>query len=171
MMILNLSKIKTEALLILCKDMINSYKDKDEIFFNVDKQSIEFINNTSNDLLKQLNSVTRDNSFYLENKNSYRISAILKAYNYLNKLLNDEFKEGTSFNPAMLCFSMLAMWFKELNHESTSKEYIYFLLYPFSKVYDELLVNVKDEEFKILNIKMIEIAERVMLKYEKISLG
>jgi hypothetical protein len=62
------------------------------------------------------------------------------------------------------------MWFKELGKESKSKEYIYFLLYPYSITYDKLLLNIKDEKFKVLNIKMIDIAERVILKYNKYTL-
>jgi hypothetical protein len=41
-MILNLSKIKTESLLLFCKDLILSYKDKDDIEkYVMDKEIIE----------------------------------------------------------------------------------------------------------------------------------
>ena len=169
-MIINLSKIKTEALLLLCKDIISSYEKKEIDTFCVDKEIKEYMQNVSSDMLKQLKNVTRDNQFYLENKNSYRITAILNAYNFLSNELSKEFKEGVEFNPSMLYFSLLAMWFKELDKESKSKEYIYFLIYPYSNVYDKLLLNIKDEKFKILNIKMIEIAERVILRYDRLSL-
>ena len=69
----------------------------------------------------------------------------------------------------MLYFSLLALWFKELNKESKSKEYIYFILYPYSNVYDKLLVEIKDKEFKLLNIKMIELAEKVIYNFDKYS--
>lgn len=170
-MIINISKVKTEALLLLCKDLFSSYIDKDDLnIFEVYYDVKNYINDTSKELLKQLNNVTRDNSFYIENRSSFRVSAILKAYNYLNKQLSNEFKEGTSFNPSMLCFSLLAMWFKELNKEAQSKEYIYFLLYPYSNIYDKLLLKIKDEKFKALNIKMIDIAEQVMIKYDRVKL-
>ena len=67
----------------------------------------------------------------------------------------------------MLYFSLLAVWFKELNKESRSKEYIYFLLYPYSQVYDKLLIEIKNKEFRALNIKMIELAENVIYKFDK----
>ena len=67
----------------------------------------------------------------------------------------------------MLYFSLLALWFKELNKESRSKEYIYFILYPYSNVYDKLLVEMKNKEFKALNIKMIELAEKIIYKFDK----
>jgi len=169
-MIINLSKTKTEALLLLCKDIISSYKDKEIDIFCIDKEIKEFMNIVSSDMLKQLSNVTRDNEFYIKNKNSYRINAILNAYNFLNKELTNEFKDGVEFNPSMLYFSMLAMWFKELGKESKSKEYIFFLLYPYGKVYDKLLLKIEDEKFKNLNIKMIEIAERIILKYDRVSL-
>lgn len=168
-MIINLSKIKTEALLLLCKDIISSYKDKEIDIFSIDKEINIFMNEVSKDIYKQLQNVTRENSFYLENKSSVRVSAVLNAYNFLSKELSNEFKEGVEFNPSMLYFSMLAMWFKELGKESKSKEYIYFLIYPYSNVYDKLLLNIKDEKFKVLNIKMIDIAERIILKYDSLS--
>ena len=168
-MIINLSKIKTEALLLLCKDIISSYENNDEDIFSIDSEIKEYMNKVSIDMLKQLKFLTRDASFYLENRNSYRVSAILKAYNFLNKELSNELKKGVEFNPSMLYFSMLAMWFKELGKESKSKEYIYFLIYPYANVYDKLLLNIKDEKFKQLNIKMIEIAERIILKYDRLS--
>lgn len=168
-MIINLSKIKTEALLLLCKDIISSYKDKKIDKFSINEDIDIYMEDISKEILKQLENLTRDNSFYLKNKKSARIKSILNAYNFLNKELSNELKEGVEFNPSMLYFSMLAMWFKELGKESKSKEYIYFLIYPYSNVYDKLLLNIEDEKFKLLNIKMIEIAERVILKYDSLS--
>lgn len=164
-MIINLSKIKTEALLLLCKDIITSYENIEDEKFEIDDEINIYIKDTSKDILKELKRVTKENDYYLNNKNSYTISAILQAYNFLNLELSKELKEGSSFNPSMLYISLLSMWFKELGKESKSKEYIYFLLYPYSITYDKLLLNIKDEKFKVLNIKMIDIAERVILKY------
>ncbi len=79
-------------------------------------------------------------------------------------------KQNDTFNPSMLYFSLLAPWFKELNKESRSKEYIYFILYPYSQVYDKLLVEMKNKEFKELNIKMIELAEKVIYRFDSYNL-
>ncbi len=172
-MILNLSKIKTEALLLFCKDLIASYKDKDEKIFDVDDQTNDYIDEISNAMYKQMKNVTFPNEYYIENSKHYRIKAVLQAYNFINKELTKEFEQNEStgklFNPAMLYFSLLAVWFKELDKESRSKEYIYFTIYPYSNVYDKLLVNVKDEEFKKLNISMIEIAEKIIYRLDRVS--
>lgn len=169
-MILNTSKIKTEAILLFCKDLILAYKSEQENSFdinsNVDKEMIKI----SDEMLKQINVVTRNQKYYLENRAHYRIKAILNSYNYINKQISNELKKDSKFNPSMLYFALLSTWFKELDKESRSKEYIYFLIYPYTKVYDQLLVNIKDEEFKKLNILMIEIAERVIFKLDKISI-
>lgn len=166
-MIINLSKIKTEALLLLCKDLISSYENSEDIDFLIDENIKKYIDEISKDILKELKKVTRDNDFYIKNKSSSRIKSILKAYNFINKELSLEFQDSVEFNPSMLYISLLAMWFKELEKESKSKEYIYFLIYPYSNVYDKLLLNIKDEKFRNLNIKMINIAESVILKYDK----
>ncbi|WP_321313845.1 hypothetical protein [Halarcobacter sp.] len=168
-MILNLSQIKTEALLLFCKDLIESYKDKNDIEFNIDNEINEYINKTSNEIFKQLQIVTFSNDYYIKNRNHYRIKAVLNAYNFINKEITKELKKGKVFNPSMLYFSLLAVWFKELGKESKSKQYIYFTIYPYSLVYDKLLINIKDEKFKLMNIAMLEIAEKVVLKLDKIS--
>ena len=70
----------------------------------------------------------------------------------------------------MLYFSMLTLWFKELEKESNSKEFIYFLLYPYGTVYDKLLIGIKNVEYKNMSIKMIELAEKIIYKYDKVVL-
>lgn len=171
-MILNHSKIKTEALLLFCKDLILSYKDNKQELFDIDKQTIVYINEISNEILKQINNITFPTEHYIKNKNHYRIKAVLKAYDFINNSLSKEFEKTEEskrvFNPSMLYFSMLAVWFKELNKESRSKEYIYFTLYPYANVYDKLLINIKDENFKKVNIMMIELAESVIYNYDRI---
>lgn len=168
-MILNLSKIKTEALLLFCKDLISSYKDKEEKLFDINEDIDKYINDISNDMYKQMTNCTFPNEYYLKNRNHYRIKAVLNAYNFINRELTKELEKNKVFNPAMLYFSLLAVWFKELDKERRSKEYIYFTIYPYSNVYDKLLVNVKNEEFKALNISMIELAEKVVYKLDKVS--
>lgn len=169
-MILNLSKIKTQSLLLFCKDLILSYKGKDDIEkYIIDKYVIEKFNNIGNDMLKQISNVTYPQNYYLENRKHYRIKAVLDGYNFINNEISRNLKRNEEFNPSMLYFSLLALWFKELNKEAKSKEYIFFILYPYANVYDELLVGIKDKEFKVLNIKMIELAEKIIYKFDKYS--
>ena len=169
-MILNLSKIKTESLLLFCRDLILSYKDKDDIEkYVIDKDVIEKFNNIGNDMLKQISNVTLPSNYYIQNRKHYRIKAILDGYNFINNEVSKNLKQNEEFNPSMLYFSLLAVWFKELNKESKSKEYIYFILYPYANVYDKFLVEIKNKEFKKLNIKMIELAEKIILKFDKYS--
>ncbi len=167
-MILNLSKIKTESLLLFCRDLIISYKDKDDIEkYIMDKDVIEKFNNIGNDMLKQISNVTLPSNYYIQNRKHYRIKAILDGYNFINNEVSNNLKQNEEFNPSMLYFSLLALWFKELNKESKSKEFIYFILFPYANVYDNLLVGMKDKEFRTLNIKMIELAEKVIYKFDK----
>ena len=167
-MILNVSKIKTERLLLFCKDLILSYKDRVDVNdYGMDKEVIEKFNNIGNDMLKQILNVTFPQNYYLQNRKHYRIKAVLDGYNFINDEISKNLKENEAFNPSMLYFSLLAVWFKELNKESRSKEYIYFLLYPYSQVYDKLLVEIKDKDFRKLNIKMIELAEKIIYKFDK----
>ena len=167
-MILNLSKIKTESLLLFCRDLILSYKDKiDERNYGMDKEIIENFNDIGKEMLKEILKVTFEDSYYLQNRKHYRIKATLDGYNFINNEISKNLKENEAFNPSMLYFSLLALWFKELNKESRSKEYIYFILYPYSHVYDRLLVGMKNKEFKELNIRMIELAEKIIYKFDK----
>ena len=171
-MILNVSKIKTESLLLFCKDLILSYKDRVDVNdYGMDKEVIEKFNNIGNDMLKQILNVTFPQNYYLQNRKHYRIKAVLDGYNFINDEISKNLKENEAFNPSMLYFSLLAVWFKELNKESRSKEYIYFLLYPYSQVYDKLLIEIKNKEFRALNIKMIELAENVIYKFDKYNFG
>ena len=169
-MILNLSKIKTESLLLFCKDLIESYQGQEDINSDgVDKEIINKFNKISEDMLKEIKKVTFSNEYYLQNRTHYRIKAILDAYNFINKEINKTLQKDNTFNPSMLYFSLLALWFKELNKESKTKEYIYFLIYPYGNVYDDFLVSIKDEEFKKLNLKMIDLAEQIIYRLDKYS--
>ncbi len=169
-MILNLSKIKTESLLLFCKDLILSYKDKENInTYNVDQELIDNFEKVSTDMLTQISNVTFPSKYYLQNRKHYRIKAVLDGYNFINNEISKTLKTKKEFNPSMLYFSLLAVWFKELNKESKSKEYIYFTIYTYGKVYDEFLVNIKDEDFKKMNISMILLAEEIIYKFDKYS--
>ncbi|QKF65844.1 hypothetical protein AVENP_0264 [Arcobacter venerupis] len=167
-MILNVSKIKTESILLFCKDLILSYKDGIDLDkYVMDKEVITKFNNIGNDMLKQISNVTLSPNYYLLNRKHYKIKAILDGYNFINTEISKNLKQNEEFNPSMLYFSLLALWFKELNKESKSKEYIYFIIYPYANVYDNLLIEIKDKEFRKLNIKMIELAEKVIYKFDK----
>lgn len=168
-MILNLSKIKTEALLLFCKDLINSYINEKNNDFNIEDETFKYINNISNEMLKELTNTTYPNEYYLKNAKNYRIKAVLDSYNIINKEISKNLEKSKNFNPSMLFFSLLALWFKELNKESRSKEYIYFIIYPYTSVYDKLLVNIKNDEFKKMNVEMIELADKVIIKLENHS--
>ena len=169
-MILNLSKIKTESLLLFCKDLILSYKDKEEINISgMDKELIDKFNKISDVMLKEINRATFPSDYYMKNRKHYRIKAVLDGYNFINKEISKSLEEKKAFNPSMLYFSLLALWFKELNKESRSKEYIFFSLYTYNNVYDELLVKVKNNQFKKMNVSMIEVAEEVIYKLDSYS--
>lgn len=166
-MIINTSKIKTEALLLFCKDIIISYQNTNNDVFNVNSELKEFIEKNTNEILRELNKVTKTHDFYLRQRNSVYTKAILLSYEYLNKSLNKYLENGKAFNPSMLYFSLLATWFAELQKESRTKEYIYFILYPYAIVYDKMLLNIENAEYKALNISMITIAEKVVLGLDK----
>ena len=84
-MILNLSKIKTESLLLFCRDLILSYKDKDDIEkYLMDKEVIEKFNNIGNDMLKQISNVRKT------------LKGILKRYHFLWKPVDNSSTEWTS---------------------------------------------------------------------------
>lgn len=170
-MILNISKIKTEALLLFCRDLINSYQDqKSTVDYGLDNELSKEFDEIANDMLKNINLVCQPNQYYLDNRNHFRPKAILKAYNEINKLLMNNLKENQEFNPSMLYFSMFAVWFKELDKEYASKEFIYFTLYPYFNVYDKLLVEMKNDNYKKINVEMVNIAEKIVFEFDKLSL-
>lgn len=166
-MILNISKIKTEALLLFCKDIILSYQDNDNDLFDIDSELKSYMQKNTNEILRELQRVTKPHEFYLRQKNNTYVKGVLLSYECLNKTLEKHLEMGKAFNPTMLYFSLLATWFAELQKESRSKEYIYFILYPYAIVYDKLLLNLTNKEFKALNISMISVAEKVILEFEK----
>ncbi len=119
-MILNISKIKTEALLLFCRDLINSYQDqKSTVDYGLDNELSKEFDEIANDMLKNINLVCQPNQYYLDNRNHFRPKAILKAYNEINKLLMNNLKENQEFNPSMLYFSMIQ---KDLDSLQTMKQ-------------------------------------------------
>lgn len=170
-MVINISKIKTEALLLFCRDLILSYKDNNELKgYGLDNEVLIEFNNLGLTILNEINKITFSHGYYLKNSRNFRVKAILNCYDFINKEISKNLKKNEEFNPSMLYFSMLTLWFKELEKESNSKEFIYFLLYPYGTVYDKLLIGIKNVEYKNMSIKMIELAEKIIYKYDKVVL-
>jgi hypothetical protein len=169
-MVVDVVSLKTEALLLFCRDLINTYND-DKInptsIFITDDYLREFIKNHINNLQKGINAILQPNDYYIRNMKVSRIKLIVKIYNQINIMVSNHLKNDPKFNPSMLLFSMLATWFKELGYENNSKEFIFFSIYPYSEIYDVLLLNVKNLEYKKLNINMIQIAEDVIIRLDK----
>jgi len=163
-MIIDMSSVKTEALLLFCRDLINSYKNNTDDIYNIDSNVKEFINKNIQDLQKAIDVIVQNNDYYIKNIKVSRIKIIVSFYNMINKTITNYLQNSTRFNPAMLCFSLLATWFKELEHQGNSKEFLYFNLYPYGDIFDLLIVKTNNKEYKNLNITMVEIAEDVMVK-------
>ena len=166
-MILNLTKIKTEALLLFCKDLIQAYEQNSSNFFNIEDEIIKFIDDEIIKLLDQINKCTKRKEYYLNKQTNFHIRAVLKSYDQINLQISKNFNEKEPFNPSMLCFALLSTWFAELEKESKSPEYLYFSLYSYSIVYDKLMIEANNSQFKLINIKMLNIAESTIKQYDK----
>lgn len=165
-MIINTDKVKTEALLIFCRDLISSYKDA-ELIVDVQSSLKQKISIETDLTISQINKVIKPNAFYINNRNNFKIKAIFNCYEFLKHNCETYFHSKELFNPSMLFFSFLTFWFAELEKEKNSKEYIFFNIYPFCEIYDEFLINTKNHKYKILNLKMVEIAENIILAYNQ----
>ena len=169
-MILNISKIKTEAILLFCRDILDMYQE-DENIFNINDDTKYYIINETTNLYNEITKVVKPIDYYINNQQNIRIKMIIKSYEYINKTISKHFQNQAKFNPSMLCFSFLATWFKELEYETNSKEYIYFLLYPYSNIVDKLIVQIDNLQYKQLNISMIEIAEDIIFKLHNFKIN
>ena len=125
-MIVNISKVKTEALLLFCRDLIDTYKNSEQKLFDIDDKLAQFINPKIEQLYKAINTTVQPIDYYIRNKKVSRIAMIIKAHQYINKTINKHMKQNSRFNPSMLCFSLLSTWFAELEKEDHSKEYLFF---------------------------------------------
>jgi len=168
-MILNISKIKTEALLLLSKELIKSYIDNKEKIFFVDDEIKDFIENKTFEVYKEILKTLHKDEFYTSGANVYA-RLIMKYFTFLNQEISKQIKIGQPFNPAMLLFSLLATWFLELGHEGKSKEYLYFSLFTYGEIYDLMFISAKDVSYKAINIQMVDIAERIIYKYDGVRL-
>ena len=166
-MIINSSKVKSEALLLFCRDLIQSYENSNDHIFNITQDIKDFIDEQIKQLIKAINTNIQPIDYYIRNRKVSRISHILNSYNYINKNISKLLKDGDKFNPAMLCFSLLSTWFAELSIGENDKEFLYFCLYPYSEIYDKLLLNTNDLEYKNLNISMLNIAEDTIVKLDR----
>ena len=169
-MVLNTSKIKTEALLLFCADLIESYKDNDENIYGIDEDTVKYIKVTMHNMLNEIRKSTKPRIYYINNSTISSVRAILLTYDFIRDEISREFQENTPFNPAMLCLSLLATWFAELGHESKSKKYLYFSLFIYGDVYDKLLIKQQNNEFKTMNISMIERAEKIISNLHDIKI-
>ena len=168
-MVINSTKVKTEALLLFCRDLINSYKsnNSDSEVFDIPQEPKEFIDERIEQLLKAIDLSSQPTEYYIRNSKVSRISLILKTYNSINKNISKYLKNGDRFNPSMLCFALLCSWFAELSIGMEDKEFLYFSIYPYSEIYDKLLLNIEDTEYKSLNISMLNLAEDTILKLHR----
>jgi len=166
-MIINSSKVKTEALLLFCRDLIDTYTDNKDDLFDISKDVKDFVDSRTTQLHQAINISVQPIDYYLRNKRVSRISLILKTYSHISKNIAKLLKNNTKFNPSMLCFSLLSTWFAELNKESDSKEFLFFSIYPYAEIYDKLLLNSNNLEYKALNISMLNIAEEIIFKLNR----
>lgn len=163
-MIINLSKVKSEALLLFCRELILSYENNNDNPFGISQEIRTFIDLQISQLKKAINITIQENDYYTRNIRVSRISIIVKTYDSINKNISKELKKGDMFNPAMLCFALLSTWFAELSITEDDKEFLYFNIYPYSEIYDKLLLNLNNMEYKQLNLKMLNLAENTITK-------
>ncbi len=166
-MIINTTKVKSEALLLFCRDLITSYQKSNTNQFEILEETVSYVDNQIEDILKAINITTQPIDYYLRNQKVSRIAFILRGYEYLNRQISKSFQQGDNFNPSMLCFALLCSWFAELSMSKEDKEFIYFTIYPYTEVYDKLLLNNSDESYRNLNIKMLTIAENTIVQFHK----
>ena len=159
--------LKSEALLLFIRDLLETYEDKNNMAFEVDSSINDFINYHITSLKKGINSFVQENSYYLRNRNISRIKMILHYYRSMEKIVDLHLQKNEKFDPCMLSFGLLAFWFKELGIESKIKELVFFAIYPYGEVYDTLIVENQNEEYKKTNIKMINLAEKIMVNFYK----
>jgi len=166
-MIINPLKIKSEAILLFCRDLISSYKDSSDDMFQIDPKIKAYIDEQIEQLTKAININCQPIDYYTRNQKVTRIQYIIRSYQFINKNITKKLQNGSPFNPSMLCFALLSTWFAELSIGEEDKEFIYFCLYPYSEVYDTLLLHTKNSEYKSLNISMLQLAEDTIYKLHK----
>lgn len=162
-MIINISKVKSESLLLFCRDLIESYKKSNIAAFE-NQELNHFMEQRTQQLLQAINLYCQDIPYYLRNSKVSRIAMIIKGYNYLNNTINQKLQKNQLFNPLMLCFTLLSTWFAEFSQCQDDKDFLFFTRYPYGEIFDQFLIQNKDLEFKKLNIAMLDISEDVINK-------
>ncbi len=150
--------------MLFCRELINSYQNSDENIFNISDSIKIFVDEQTEHLHKAINVSIQPKDYYIRNIRVSRIAIILKTYDHINANISKKLKQGDKFNPAMLCFALLSTWFAELSINEDDKEFLYFTLYPYSEIYDKLLLNLEDINYKNLNLNMLSIAEDTIFK-------
>lgn len=163
-MIININRIKTEAILIFCRDLIFSYQDAPAIF-EIEQDFLQYFNDETKVINKEINRLLKPNSFYIQNKNNFKVKAVLNAYNELNRITSKYLQNDQAFNPMLFYLSFLTSWFVELEKEKNSKEFIFFNIYPFCELYDQFLFKIHDSSYKILNLQTMDIAETIINEF------
>lgn len=164
-MIIHPLKIKSEALLLFCRDLIESYKTNNENIFSIDQKSVEYIDTQIEQIIKAINISCQPIDYYIRNQKVTRIQYIIKSYQWINTQLHKKMKPNAPFNPSMLCFALLSTWFAELSIGEDDKEFLYFCIYPYSEVYDQLLIHTQSAPYKEMNLLMLQIAEEIIFKF------
>ena len=163
-MIINSSKVKSEALLLFCRELILSYENNNDNIFDISTDIKTFIDEQTKQLYKAINVAIQPNEYYMRNTRVTRIAIIIKTYEHISNNISKQLTKGEAFNPAMLCFALLSTWFAELSITEDDKEFLYFNIYPYSEIYDKLLLNINNIQYKQLNLKMLQIAEDTIFK-------
>jgi hypothetical protein len=163
-MIINPLKIKSEAILLFCRDIIENYKDTKNTLFSVDPKVEQYVEQQIDQLYKAINVTCQPIDYYVRNKQVSRIQYIIRSYDYIGKHISKKLDNNTPFNPSMLCFALLCSWFAELSVSQDDKEFLFFSVYPYSEFYDSLLLHSTNPEYKALNISMLQIAEETIEK-------
>lgn len=165
-MIINISDIKTEALLIFCRDIFASYKDS-SLLLEIEPELWGYFQEQNEILLSEINAIIQPNSFYIKGSMAYKNRAIIKYYQHLNNITSSFFKTEQPFNPMLFVISLLTYWFVEYGYEKKSKKYLFFHLFPFVELYDKFLYSVNDTNYKIINITTIDISQKIIEKFNR----
>ena len=164
-MIVNIYEAKTEALLFMCREIILFYRDKDTNSFNISANIKKYIYQEIETILKGINAIIQPKQYYIQNQKFVRIRYIIQYVNFLEQQLSKMLKKNEVFNPSILVVSLLTTWFKEFEIVD-NKVYVFFKIYPYWEFFDKIFIEIKDKDFKQISYKMLDISERLLLKYK-----
>jgi len=164
-MIVNIYEAKTEALLFMCREIILFYRDKDTNSFNISANIKKYIYQEIETILKGINAIIQPKQYYIQNQKFVRMRYIIQYVNFLEQQLSIMLKKNEVFNPSILVVSLLTTWFKEFEIVD-NKVYVFFKIYPYWEFFDKIFIEIKDKRFKQISYKMLDISERLLLKYK-----